>query len=164
MSDEAKPKMWLFRGETRTPRKGEWFITMHGEPLLAHGDIANVGYAILHPVADDCVMVPRQVVETLRPLAEDSFILAEGNSVGFEATGRVIKKGDKHALDELLACAKPVEEEDAILEALREVAELACSLTDTACDEEERCAAKAAWRSCDRAIALREAELKARKS
>ena len=159
-------KKWILEtndvniAEFRSPKPGEYYLGLAGLTVYRAPPVrvSNESVIILHPVADDCVMVPR-----------DRILILE-QAVTKRSNGNLLThvEGLKDLIDacwSIVRCAGPeVDPKDEILEALREVAELACSLTDTACDEEERCAAKAAWRSCDRAIAFREAELKARKS
>lgn len=138
MSDEVKPKMWLFRGEVRAPKAGEWVIAREypsdKTPWLIRDEHhwCDEKVPILEHISPDTVMVPREKFERLQRWLR----------------GERIDLPD--LTKEILACDKPAEPKDEILQALIR----ACTLETPGSPQMYQAA---------RAVSAREAELKARK-
>jgi hypothetical protein len=107
---------WVYRGEYREPVKGDFAISeVDGTVFEIENDV-TVKLAIVHPVAEDCVMVPR-----------DRILILE-QAVTRRSNGNLLThiEGLTDLIDacwSIVQCAgpevEPVEEEDAILEALK---------------------------------------------
>lgn len=153
MSDEVKPKMWLFRGEVRAPKAGEWVIAREypsdKTPWLIRDehDWCDEKVPILEPISPDTVMVPR-----------DRILILE-QCVTRRSNGNILThiEGLTDLLDacwSIVGCAGGiVEPQDEILEALR--------FAEANMDAHHR---SEGARLVEKAITARESELKARKA